>query len=371
MKNKQKKNYLLKDTFINFIIRILLWTVILPLILFITAEVISRLDFQWLYNISEEKYNNAISIFDSVFNSTNIIIIFGVIWGIGNLILIYNLLKNVFYYINSVTEASKQLVDKNVDFIELPPELEEIQKSLNHLKRESEKNERLAKENEQRKNDLVVYLAHDLKTPLTSMIGYLSILDEIKDMPKKQAEKYIKIALDKSYKLEDLINELFEITRFNSETILINKDEINLNLMFEQIIDDFYPILKDNEKKINFKSDEKILIEGDSNRLARVFDNLIKNAINYSISSDINIEVNKLENNVQIIISNKAKKIPEEKLQRIFEKFYRADSARNSKTGGTGLGLAISKEIIELHNGKIYVTSDNEYMKFFIELPIK
>lgn len=111
------------------------------------------------------------------------------------------------------------------------------------------------------------------------MIGYLSLLSEIKDMPEEQRNKYIDITLDKSYRLEDLINELFDVARFNSEKIILEKEELNLNLMLEQIIDDFYPVLKELNKKIKFTPKEEIKLYGDPDKLSRVFNNLIKNAI--------------------------------------------------------------------------------------------
>ena len=204
------------------------------------------------------------------------------------------------------------------------------------------------------------------------MVGYLSLLDEIDDMPKSKRKKYVSIALDKAYKLEDLINELFDITRFNSETIILKNEEINLRLMLEQIIDDFYPTLNDLNKKIEFIMENNITLYGDSDKLARVFNNIIKNAINYSIGDDpIKIEVNIDENNANVIISNRGNKISDVELQKIFEKFYRLDSSRTSKTGGSGLGLAIAKEIVELHGGNIKATSDLEFTKFYINLPLR
>ncbi|MDY3759652.1 MAG: HAMP domain-containing sensor histidine kinase, partial [Treponema sp.] len=247
----------------------------------------------------------------------------------------------------------------------------EVEKKLNHFKIEAIKNEKLARENEEKKDELIVYLAHDIKTPLTSMIGYLSLLSEIKDMPEEQRNKYIDITLDKSYRLEDLINELFDVARFNSEKIILEKEELNLNLMLEQIIDDFYPVLKELNKKIKFTPKEEIKLYGDPDKLSRVFNNLIKNAINYS-SDDSNIDISAIkdEKNAIIKITNKGKQIPKEKLDRIFEKFYRLDSSRTSKTGGSGLGLAIAKEIIELHHGKITASSTLKETNFTVILPI-
>ena len=191
-------------------------------------------------------------------------------------------------------------------------------------------------------------------------------------MDQKRREKYIKIALEKSYRLEELINELFDVARFNSEKIILEKEKLDLNLMIEQIIDDFYPTLKEMNKKIEYTHSDNLTIEADSDKLSRVFNNLLKNAINYSSDgTDITVKSFKKNNEVIVEVTNKGKQIPKEKLDRIFEKFYRLDYARTSKTGGSGLGLAIAKEIVELHNGTIKAVSNKEETKFIVTLPIE
>lgn len=372
IKLRSKKNKLLKKTFINFVIKILVLSICMPFGILLLVALIDRLSFQWLYDISPEVYNNFREFFYSITDLRTLIIPILIIWVIGTLVLLYRLLKKVFGYIDEVGKATEDLVNKDVEYIELPDELEEIQKRMNHLKRESEKNEKLAKENEEKKDELIVYLAHDIKTPLTSMIGYLSILDEIDDMPKKKQKNYISIALDKSYRLEDLINELFDVARFNSKKIVLEKEELNLNLMLEQIIDDFYPTLREVNKSIKLNYDEPISINGDSDKLSRVFNNLIKNAISYSKEeSEIVINLKKDNNNAIVEVINKGKQISKEKLSKIFEKFYRLDSARTSRTGGSGLGLAIAKDIVELHNGTIIAESNEEETTFRVTLPLK
>lgn len=372
IKLRSKKNKLLKKTFINFVIKILVWSICMPFGILLLVALIDRLSFQWLYDISPEVYNNFSEFFYSITDLRTSIIPILIIWVIGILVLLYRLLKKVFGYIDEVGKATEDLVNKDVEYIELPDELEEIQKRMNHLKRESEKNEKLAKENEEKKDELIVYLAHDIKTPLTSMIGYLSILDEIDDMPKKKQKNYISIALDKSYRLEDLINELFDVARFNSEKIVLEKEELNLNLMLEQIIDDFYPTLRELNKSIKLNYNEPISINGDPDKLSRVFNNLIKNAISYSKEeSEIVINLKKDNNNAIVEVINKGKQISKEKLSKIFEKFYRLDSARTSRTGGSGLGLAIAKDIVELHNGTIIAESNEEETTFRVTLPLK
>lgn len=370
MKNNDMKK-IVKSTFWSFIVQCMISLTIMGIIMIILAESRAIFDFQWLYNIFPHLYDLLDNIYELVFERAYFIfIIFGTTLIIV-LSLLYKLLNKIFSYVFAVSESADKLFDKNVEYINLPPEMVEVEKKLNHFKTEAIKNERLARENEQKKDELIVYLAHDIKTPLTSMIGYLSLLSEIKDMPQEQRNRYIDIALDKSYRLEDLINELFDVARFNSEKIVLEKEEINLNLMLEQIADDFYPTLKEMNKKINFTSDEKTILYADPDKLSRVFNNLIKNAVNYSKeNTDIDISIINKENQVTVNITNKGKQIPKEKLDKIFEKFYRLDSSRTSKTGGSGLGLAIAKEIVELHGGKIYAKSDMKETTFSVILPI-
>lgn len=370
MKNNDMKK-IVKSTFWSFIVQCMISLTIMGIIMIILAESRAIFDFQWLYNIFPHLYDLLDNIYELVFERAYFIfIIFGTTLIIV-LSLLYKLLNKIFSYVFAVSESADKLFDKNVEYINLPPEMVEVEKKLNHFKTEAIKNERLARENEQKKDELIVYLAHDIKTPLTSMIGYLSLLSEIKDMPQEQRNRYIDIALDKSYRLEDLINELFDVARFNSEKIVLEKEEINLNLMLEQIADDFYPTLKEMNKKINFTSDEKTILYADPDKLSRVFNNLIKNAVNYSKeNTDIDISIINKENQVTVNITNKGKQIPKEKLDKIFEKFYRLDSSRTSKTGGSGLGLAIAKEIVELHGGRIYAESDMKETTFSVILPI-
>lgn len=370
LKNNDMKK-IVKSTFWSFIVQCMISLTIMGIIMIILAESRAIFDFQWLYNIFPHLYDLLDNIYELVFERAYFIfIIFGITLIIV-LSLLYKLLNKIFSYVFAVSESADKLFDKNVEYINLPPEMVEVEKKLNHFKTEAIKNERLARENEQKKDELIVYLAHDIKTPLTSMIGYLSLLSEIKDMPQEQRNRYIDIALDKSYRLEDLINELFDVARFNSEKIVLEKEEINLNLMLEQIADDFYPTLKEMNKKINFTSDEKTILYADPDKLSRVFNNLIKNAVNYSKeNTDIDISILNKENQATVKITNKGKQIPKEKLDKIFEKFYRLDSSRTSKAGGSGLGLAIAKEIVELHGGRIYAESDMKETTFSVILPI-
>lgn len=365
------KNNLFRKTFINFIIKSIVAGVVILLDTLTLIYITSQFNFHWLYDIAPSLYYLLSRFANYIFRGELIILLMFIVWLVYVILSLYRMIKKIFSYINAIVESSNNWFTKDTDYITLPDELSDLEKKLNYLKRESLTNEKLARENEQKKDELIVYLAHDIKTPLTSMIGYLSILNEMDDMPKKQQEKYIKIALDKSYRLEELINELFDVARFNSEKIILEKEKLNLNLMLAQIIDDFYPTLSELNKKIELNNEQQIMLVADPDKLGRVFNNLIKNAINYSAeNSNIRINVRKNEYNIIVDIINEGRQIPKEKLDQIFEKFYRLDSSRISKTGGSGLGLAIAKDIVQLHGGQIKAISSEKETLFRVELPL-
>lgn len=365
------KNNLFRKTFINFIIKSIVAGVVILLGTLTLIYITSQFNFHWLYDIAPSLYYLLSRFANYIFRGELIILLMFIVWLVYVILSLYRMIKKIFSYINAIVESSNNWFTKDTDYITLPDELSDLEKKLNYLKRESLTNEKLARGNEQKKDELIVYLAHDIKTPLTSMIGYLSILNEMDDMPKKQQEKYIKIALDKSYRLEELINELFDVARFNSEKIILEKEKLNLNLMLAQIIDDFYPTLSELNKKIELNNEQQIMLVADPDKLGRVFNNLIKNAINYSAeNSNIRINVRKNEYNIIVDIINEGRQIPKEKLDQIFEKFYRLDSSRISKTGGSGLGLAIAKDIVQLHGGQIKAISSEKETLFRVELPL-
>ena len=275
----------------------------------------------------------------------------------------------------SITETSVMLHDfmieekGNIDIF--PKEYAEISAQMSAIKSTMQRHEQMLKEEAGRKNDLIAYLAHDLKTPLTSVIGYLALLDEAQDMPIEQKTKYVNIALSKALRLEKLINEFFDITRYNLQQIDLEKESINLCHMLVQMTDEFYPLLNAHGNQTEVCVDEDVTVYGDSMKLARVFNNILKNAIYYSYPDTIiKIWAESTDTDVWIYFCNKGKTIPAGKLNSIFEKFFRMDEARSTNTGGAGLGLAIAKEIITLHGGKITAESENESTTFRISLPI-
>lgn len=275
-------------------------------------------------------------------------------------------------YLDQISGELQGVLSDKETSVKLPPELEPMAEELTELKGKLDRRKREAAESEQKKNELVVYLAHDLKTPLTSVIAYLDMLDERPDMPQEEREKYTHITLEKAIRLGELLNEFFEITRFNVQDIVLEKEHLNLSILLEQLADESYGML--NEKKMTCAVDveEDLMFYGDPDKLARVFDNLLRNAAAYSYEgTEILIQARKGGERITIVFTNSGPQIPPKKLEMIFEKFYRVDDARSSKTGGSGLGLAIAKQIVELHGGVITATSDSMHTRFIVSLPLQ
>ena len=251
-----------------------------------------------------------------------------------------------------------------------PPEQQELAAQVAELKARLQSREQKLQQETARKNDLITYLAHDLKTPLTSVIGYLSLLDEVPDMPQAQREKYTHIALEKSQRLEGLINEFFEITRYNLQQLTLDREPVDLSYLLVQLTDEFYPILQAHGNTAELNAPETLTVSGDSAKLARVFNNILKNAVAYSDrDTPIRIWAEEADGQVSVFVETQGRTIPPQKLETIFEKFFRLDEARATATGGAGLGLAIAKEIVTLHGGTITAQSQNRRTTFRVTLP--
>lgn len=254
-----------------------------------------------------------------------------------------------------------------------PAEFAEISVQMAEIKANMQRHEQAMKEEASRKNDLITYLAHDLKTPLTSVVGYLSLLEEAPDMPSEQRAKYVHITLEKALRLEKLINEFFEITRYNLQQIVLEKETVDVGFMLLQMTDEFFPVLHEHGNTVKLELPEnagEVKVYADAEKLARVFNNILKNAVAYSYpDTEIVVRFEEREGRVRIFFQNSGRTIPKQKLDSIFEKFFRLDDARTTNSGGAGLGLAIAKEIVTLHGGTITAESDNEITTFLVELP--
>lgn len=283
---------------------------------------------------------------------------------------VYLAMSRISRYMNQISEAADEVLNQTDAPISLPVELRPMEIKLNAIKTALRRREYEAKEAEQRKNDLVVYLAHDLKTPLTSVIGYLNLLNDEKEISPELRDKYTHISLEKSERLEELINEFFEITRFNLQNIELEQTRVNVTHFLAQLTEEFYPLFSEKALSCRLDVQPDLAVWGDADKLARVFDNLLRNAINYGTEgTEIEVLAFQREDKVVLQFRNAGAQIPEQQLQRIFDKFYRADASRSSRTGGAGLGLAIAKEITELHGGTISAFSDEQFTTFQVVLP--
>ena len=282
----------------------------------------------------------------------------------------YFMLSRITQYLKEINQGIENILSDFNEPVRFKPALRPLEDSLNEIKMTIRRQEQEAIESEKKKNDLVVFLAHDLKTPLTSIVAYLSILETKPDMPEEERKKYTHISLEKAIRLGELINEFFEITKFNLQDIVLEPGNLDLSMMLEQIADELYAVLKEKNLRCDVQIDDTLMIYGDADKLARVFDNLLRNAIAYcDKGTAIRIQAKERHQEIEIVVANEGEKIPEEELSAIFEKFYRVDGSRSSKTGGAGLGLAIAKEIVELHHGTIRAESDEWETRFIVTLP--
>jgi len=374
---KLKANKTRRNDYLAFkrkiFIKVLILFLVSVLFIMLLSSILRGRFGNWIVDFLQNEFNlsdyDAMTIHRYVFrnNIDKFILVLG---GIFTLIILRVTINGVTKYFDEISKGMDDLMQGSNNEIELSSEMNFMETKLNMFKHILEKRERDAKQAEQRKNDLVVYLAHDIKTPLTSVIGYLDLMAEVPDMPIEQRAKYIDITLEKANRLERLINEFFEITRYNLQNIELDKMDFNLSYMLLQMADEFYPMLSDKKQKVEVNAENNIMLCGDPDKLARVFNNVFKNAIAYGDkNSKIIIDVYKQPQETIITFKNYGKRIPPQKLDSIFEKFYRLDESRGTDTGNAGLGLAIAKEIITLHEGKIYAESNDDYTIFYVKLP--
>lgn len=251
-------------------------------------------------------------------------------------------------------------------------EFSEIAGSINEMRKNLYETLEADKEVERTKDELITNVAHDLRTPLTSILGYLDLLSQGDFLTGDQKQKYLGIVTVKARQLETLVKDLFDYTRYDKDKVKIKKEIIDLNVFVPQLVDEFYPGFMDNGLTCQtdfYEGSLNILANGEL--LARAIGNLFSNAIKYGADGKlVEVSTGILEDRAYVSIVNYGKVIPSDQLEKIFDKFYRVEGSRSLKTGGTGLGLAIAKNIVNLHEGTIWARSDNSGTLFQIELPL-
>lgn len=303
-----------------------------------------------------------------------VVIIIYVVFGIGIFAVTFLLLQEKsMRYIGRISDAMQRISEGDLNItvdLEGDDEFSVMAASLNKMVGDLKDLMDKEREAERTKNELITNIAHDLRTPLTSIIGYLELLSKDGVIDQELQKKYIGIAYVKTKRLEKLIEDLFGFTKLNYGKISMNVSKVDVIKLLSQLLEEFYPSFMDRNLSYELQSNVPVqVVSADANLLARLFDNLINNAIKYGADGKrILVKVHGSEDLVSIQVVNYGYVIPEEELPLIFNKFYRVEQSRSTNTGGTGLGLAISKSIVDMHGGTIHVSSDLSGTVFTVKL---
>lgn len=329
----------------------------------------------------------------------------------------YFLTSKKMRYIEKLSEGLGEISKNNLDYkieIQGKDELANLASNINFMASELKNRIQKEREAEKTKNDLITNVSHDLRTPLTSIKGYLALVKDKNYKNEEELSYYVNISYNKSEKLELLINDLFEYTKLSNRGITLNKSRICLSELLEQLVEELYVICEQNNVKIKFvQFDKNVYATVDGDKMARVFENLLMNAIRYSTkpgeillrmtcdygSEDYGHDVNNSnydrnirehgndstcdnydsrdvlgkcndsdDGHIIVSIENNCPHISDDKLEKMFNRFYRIDESRSQATGGSGLGLAIAKSIVELHGGQIWAKSPGDNIIFFVKI---
>ena len=282
-------------------------------------------------------------------------------------------------YIEALSKEMSELADGNFDAkvdVRGNDEFSQMAEDLNNLGDNLKQLLEVERDAEKSKNDLITNIAHDLRTPLTSIIGYLELLSgkKAENLSNEQKDKYLKIAYTKSRRLEQLINDLFDFTKLSYGKMTMKLSYVDIVKLLEQLLEESYPSFVEKGLSYELRTNVPSLeITADGGLIARLFDNLIGNAIKYGADGKrviVRVNAEPKADAVEVKVINYGFTIDEKDLPLIFNKFYRADKARSTQTGGTGLGLAIAKDIVEIHGGTIGVSSDLNGTVFTVRLKI-
>ncbi|MGG3283205.1 ATP-binding protein [Paenibacillus solani] len=275
-------------------------------------------------------------------------------------------------YLDEITHGLREIAKGNFD-TEIPvhsgSQLGEVAESINQMSRQLHQSILEERNAEKTKNDLITGVSHDLRTPLTSILGFLEVIEEDRYQDEVELRYYVNIAYEKAQNLKKLIDDLFEYTRINNG-LPLQIQEIDMAQFIRQLIEETVPILEKNRIACNLSAEEGLVIQADGAQLVRAYENLISNAIRYGGSGKrIDIAVRRDGDQVSISFTNYGDPIPERDLPFIFDRFYRVEGSRSKQTGGTGLGLAITKSIVEVQGGEIRVRSDRHRTTFETRFP--
>jgi len=225
---------------------------------------------------------------------------------------------------------------------------------------------------EQSKDELITNVSHDIRTPLTSIIGYLGLIEEDRYGSEEEAKRYVHTAFEKAKQMKVLVDDLFEYTTVRQTAVPLDYVTFDMVQLLEQVAIDFELEAQKKGREIHISSsDKQITMRADTEKIVRVFHNLLSNALKYGKGGSlVLIEARKREQTVFVSIKNNGETLPEEAIEQLFERFYRAETSRSQETAGTGLGLAIAQSIVDLHQGTITAHVEDEWTVFDVELPL-
>ncbi|MGE8203505.1 sensor histidine kinase [Heyndrickxia sp. NPDC080065] len=276
---------------------------------------------------------------------------------------------------NKVLMGTKKISEGEFDFqvpVYTNNELGEMASNINRISEKLHHSLQEERQAVQAKNELITNVSHDLRTPLTSIMGYLRLIEEDRYKDEVELRYYVNIAYEKAINLERMVSDLFEYTRVNFGSLRLEKTEIDLIQLLSQITAQFIPLLEEAGMEANIvTADDNIMIKADADKLVRIFENLISNGMKYGKEGKkILIKAKRLEEFAVVEVINYGKPISSVDLPHIFDRFYRVEKSRSLDTGGSGLGLAITKSIVDQHGGYIEVTSNECETNFTITLPL-
>lgn len=270
-----------------------------------------------------------------------------------------------------LNKTAKENLTKSIE-VKVNPSLQNIIDSFNLLISNMNRRAEEQRQSEESKDELISNVSHDIRTPLTSVIGYLGLIESKNYGDLGQILKYTHIAYKKSLEMQNLVNSLFEYANVQHATSRLNMTQFDMAQMLDQLSADFE--LEANKRGMEImvnSTPEKIMMKGDTEKLGRVFNNLIMNALKYGKgATHIWLTAEQRDKEVVVTVANNGQPIPEDSLKHVFDRFYRVEDSRSKKTGGTGLGLAIAQSMVQLHGGTIAVTSDDERTSFISHFPI-
>lgn len=289
--------------------------------------------------------------------------------------LFYFLTKRKMKYIEELSAGLKEIAKGNLDYRVQQKSQDELGSLAGHINQMAEELKRKIEEErraEQTKNELITNVSHDLRTPLTLIMGYLRLLKDKNYSDPQQADNYINISYGKAEKLKVLIEDLFEYTKLSNEGVRMHRETVCLNELLDQLLEELVSYCEENRLRISRQLPyEKIMVTVDPDKIIRVFENLLSNAVKYSYKPGvIGVRMTKEAPFVTVCVSNQGAPLSPEELERLFDRFYRVDASRSSETGGSGLGLAIAKSIVESHDGEIWAESEGEEIRFYVKMKL-